>query len=194
MAYPVSWTPTAFEYWLDSVHSPDKRQRALEDLTSPQRKMRREWLTFKRFVEVAKLDIDPRTVENRTPPEPDIYCEESGLARYFELGEVTDESIPHNEAMAQRANRDVHGGCISPTDPFARMILGKCGKVYGTAGTKVDLLLHFSVGHHVPCSQLLRIWISESRERVNNALFASPFDRIWIFDCWTDQILETLQR
>lgn len=194
MVRTVTWNAAEFDHWFNTVNDPVKQQRALDDLPSPQRRQRRERRTFIQFASAAKLDIDPRTIQNRDVPEPDIYCEVSGSRRYFELGELTDESIPQNEAHALRAGRDIHGGYFSQSRPLEKMIFAKCAKTYRSGDVPVALLLHFSVGHQVPCSPFLSAWLSESRATVIAALNSSPFDTIWIFDCWTDRVLEVIRR
>jgi hypothetical protein len=190
----VTWNPAEFDHWFNTVNDPVKRRRALDGLTAPQRKLRRERRTFIQFSSAAKLDVDPLGVQNRDVPEPDIYCEVSGSSRYFELGELTDESIPQNEAQALRAGHDIHGGYISQSRPLEKMIFAKCAKTYRSGMVPVDLLLHFSVGHQVPCPQFLSAWMSESRPRVTGALQSSPFNTIWVFDCWTDRVLGVIER
>jgi hypothetical protein len=191
---PVIWSAAEFDSWFNTVSDPVRQQRALDDLTASQRKLRRERRTFIQFASAAKLDVDPRTIQNRDVPEPDIYCEVSGSSRYFELGELTDERIPQNEARARRAGRDIHGGYISQSGALEKMIFAKCAKTYHSRDVTVGLLLHFSVGHQVPCSQFLAAWLSESGANVMAALHSSPFDTIWIFDCWTDRILRVIRR
>lgn len=190
----MTWNAAEFEHWHNALTDPVKRQRALDDLTPARRKERRERRTFIQFASAAKLDVDPRTIQNRAAPEPDIFCEVLGRGCYFELGEVTTETIPKSEAEARRAGRDVYGGCISPTGPVEKMVFGKCGKTYTSGSVPVELLLHFSVGHQVPHPGLLSAWLAESRDSVMTALNASPFRVIWFFDCWTQQVLEVIAR
>ncbi len=190
----MTWNAAEFEHWFNALTDPVKQQRALDDLTAAQRKERRERRTFIQFASAAKLDADPRTIQNREAPEPDIFCEVSGCGRYFELGELTDESIPKSEAEARRAGLGAYGGAVSQTRPVEKMVFDKCGKVYSSRGVPVDLLLHFSVGHLVPHRGLLSAWLSESSDRVMAALSASPFRAIWFFDCWTDRVLGVIEQ
>jgi len=190
----MTWNAVEFEHWFNALTDPAKRQRALDDLTAAQRKERRELRTFIQFASAVKLDADPRTIQNRTAPEPDIFCEISGCDRYFELGELTEESIPKSEADARRAGLDTYGGAISPTRPVEKMVFEKCRKTYASRGVPVDLLLHFSVGHQVPHPGVLSAWLAESRDRVMAALNAGPFGAIWFFDCWTARVLGVIER
>jgi hypothetical protein len=106
--------------------------------------------SFDTGLPASALDADPRTIENRTPPEPDIYCELSGHGKYYELGELTDERIPRNAAEAQRAGSDIHGGSHSPSEPLGRMVFQKCAKLPTLNDIPADIVLHFSVSHMVP--------------------------------------------
>src|SRR5580704_10389536 len=90
VAYTVTWSAAEFEYWFNTFKDPVRKQRALDDLTATQRKLRREQRSCIHFASAAKLDVDPCTIQNRDVPEPN--CEVSGSSRYFELGELTDES------------------------------------------------------------------------------------------------------
>jgi hypothetical protein len=79
----MTWNAAEFDKWCHEQKDPVKRQRAMADLTSDQRKEHREFVMFTRFAPAANLNIDPRTIENRKPPEPDILCEVSGTKRYY---------------------------------------------------------------------------------------------------------------
>jgi hypothetical protein len=53
-----------------------------------------ERIVFDRFAGAAQLRVIPGTVENRQPPEPDIYCEIEGLGLVgFELVEIIDSDL-----------------------------------------------------------------------------------------------------
>jgi hypothetical protein len=188
----MTWNAAEFDKWCHEQKDPVKRQRAMADLTSDQRKEHREFVMFTRFAPAANLNVDPRTIENRKPPEPDILCEVSGTKRYYELGELTDETIPKNEAKARRAGQDIHGGYISQDDPLEKMILQKCGKTFSTNGLELDLLLYFAVGHQVPHEGLVKSWIENNRTRIDAALKASPFLTIWFYDDWEKRIISRI--
>lgn len=53
-----------------------------------------ELLIFQKFASVAPMEIDQKTIQNREPPEPDIFCQlkNDGKLR-FELTEALDGSI-----------------------------------------------------------------------------------------------------
>jgi len=82
----MAWTAVEFEIWRSTVPDPEERKRAWNDLSGDQKKEVKELRTFIGFCRAAGLDVDPRTIENRKPPEPDIYCELSGHGQFYELG------------------------------------------------------------------------------------------------------------
>jgi hypothetical protein len=63
----------------------------------------REIEIFRQFVAAAHLDIDPKTIQKREPPEPDIRCMDvNNQMRAFELVEVCN---PRNASLPLRAHR-----------------------------------------------------------------------------------------
>jgi hypothetical protein len=190
----VIWAAAEFHNWYSKTDDPMRKQRALDDLTSEQIKEYREWLTFSRFARVSTLDIDPRTIENRKVPEPDIFCEVSKSGHFFELGEVTDQSIAENASIAERTGSDIHGGFFSQDAPLEKMIFQKCSKSYSLNDLPASLLLHYAVGHQVPCPEVLADLLSKSRERIITALRASAFQAIWFYDSWDDRVLGAIER
>jgi len=190
----VRWTAAEFHNWYGKIDDPLKKQRALGGLTSDQAKEYREWFTFTRFARASKLDIDPRTIQNRKVPEPDILCEVAGTGHYFEMGEVTDQTIAKNASIADKVGADIHGGFYSQDAPVEKMIFQKCSKAYALDGLPASLLLHYNVGHQVPCPEILADLLSELRERINAALKGSVFQAIWFYDGWDNKVLGVIKR
>lgn len=190
----MTWTAVEFENWRSTVADSEKRKRALNDLSNDQKKEVKELRTFIGFCRVADLDVDPRTIENRKPPEPDIYCKLSGHGHFYELGELTDEHIPRNAAEAQRAGLDIHGGSYSSLEPLGRMVFQKCAKQPTLNGIPAEVVLHFSVPDMVPHPLALTAFLAENGEAVRAALNASAFSRIWFYDEWSEKILAIVER
>jgi len=189
----MKWSAVEFVKWRHTAPYL-KRRRAWDDLSNDRRKQVTELLTFIGFYRAVKLDVAPRTVQNREAPEPDIFCELSQSGHYFELGELTDQSIPALEAEARRNGSDIYSGTASQYDPLEKMIYQKCGKAYSLNGVPASLLLHFSVPHQVPCHPFVLAYLAESRERILAALNASVFRAIWFLDCWSDKVLTVIER
>jgi hypothetical protein len=190
----MSWTAAEFHDWYAKTTDSVKRCRALSDLTSDQAKEYREWLTFSQFAKASSLDVDPRTIENRKAPEPDIFCEVSDSGRYFELGTVVDEKVAKGAADAARKGLDIHAGSCSPLEALQRMIERKCSKTYPTNGLPVSLLLHYDVNLQAPRSNAVEAVISDPRQRTLQQFHASQFDAIWFFDGWEKRVLRFIER
>ena len=190
----MAWTAVEFENWRSTVPDPEKRKRAWNDLSNNQKKEVKELGTFIGFCRAVGLDVDLRTIENRIPPEPDIYCELSGHGRFYELGELTDERIPRNAAEAQRAGSDIHGGSYSSLEPLGRMVFQKCAKQPRLKGIPADIVLHFSVSHMVPYPPMLAAFLAESGAAIKAGLTASAFSRIWFYDEWSGKVLAVVER
>lgn len=190
----MTWTAVEFENWRSTVTDLEKRKRAWDDLNNVQKKEVKELRTFIGFCRAAGLDVDPRTIENRKPPEPDIYCELTEQGQFYELGELTDPRIPRNAAEAQRAGSDIHGGSYSSLESLGRMVFQKCAKKPMLKGVPADIVLHFSVSHMVPYPPILTSFLAENGAAINVALTASPFSRIWFYDEWSDKVLAVVER
>jgi hypothetical protein len=190
----MTWTAVEFEKWRSTVANPEKRKRAWNDLSNDQKKEVKELWTFIGFYRAADLNVDPRTIENRKPPEPDIYCELSGRGQFYELGELTDECIPRNAAEAQRAGSDIHGGSYSSLEPLSRMVFQKCAKQPTLNGIPVDIVLHFSVSHMVPYPPMLNAFLAENGTAIKAALTASASSRIWFYDERSGKVLAVVER
>jgi len=61
-------------------------------------------------------------------------------------------------------------------------------------GLPASLLLHYNVGHQVPCPEILADLLSELRERINAALKGSVFQAIWFYDGWDNKVLGVIKR
>jgi hypothetical protein len=190
----MTWTAVEFENWRSAVTDSEKRKRAWNDLNNDQKKEVKELRTFIGFYRAADLDVDPRTIENKKPPEPDIYCELSGRGQFYELGELTDPCIPRNAAEAQRAGSDIHGGSYSSLEPLGRMVFQKCAKQPALNGISADIVLHFSVSHMVPYPPMLTAFLAENGAAIKAALTASVFSRIWFYDEWSNKALAVVER
>ena len=189
MAAVTNWNPAEFHYWYTRMPLDERKRRAWETLRSDQKKLYTEWWTFGKFSRVATLDIDPRTIENRQPPEPDIRCTVSLTVSYFELGEITDQRLAQSAGIAAKRGDETHAGPFSQMEPLFRIFDQKCSKHYDTKGQPLHLLLHYSVGHQVPHSSLLRSEISEHRQETAAKLRNSPFSSLWIYDGWEEAVI-----
>lgn len=92
-------------------------------------KSTKEMTVFHRFLKRSLLPIDPKSVEKRPPPEPDIKClhVEDGILA-FELVELCDPNIA--KAFNRRDPDDVE--VLWTSDPSSAVVLQKLSKSYET--------------------------------------------------------------
>ena len=98
---------------------------------------------FLGFAAAANLKIDPDSSLNAKPPQPDIACTVAGAQYFFELGEITDESLAKDVSTSLRTEVDSKGGFFSEEEPLIRMIRKKAATKYETNGAPLDLILHY---------------------------------------------------
>jgi hypothetical protein len=106
--------------------------RKLNPMNSEQKKAIREKQVFLKFIKESRLPIDLRTVENRSPPEPDILCrhEKEGLIA-FELVELCERELAWNIKKSIQAE-SVSAFASLNSDPCNEIILEKMRKSYQT--------------------------------------------------------------
>jgi hypothetical protein len=101
-------------------------------MTADQSKASREMQVFLEFLQKSGLPIERDSVENRTPPEPDILCrhKEQGFVA-FELVELCDAEIARIVAEGVRSG-NTEQSSIWTADPSSRIIRNKLEKKYQT--------------------------------------------------------------
>jgi hypothetical protein len=188
------WNAAEFHHWYNQMPPDERKRKAWDDLSLDQRKRYIEWWTFGNFARIAPLDIDPRSIENREPPEPDIRCLISRAEHYFELGEVTDQTLARTAGIAAKNRQTIFAGKFSQLDPLVRIFRQKCSKKYSTNGHPLHLLLHYSVGRQVPHTAHLRAEISKWGRVIVKRLQRSPFASVWLYDGWDNTVIAYVQR
>jgi hypothetical protein len=194
MTAAAKWNSAEFHYWYSQMPRDERKSQAWYDLSQDQQKLYREWLTFRDFARVAPLDIDPRTVQNCEPPQPDITCQISRQRHYFELGEVTDETVARRAGIAAKQGDDIFGGSVSQLSALWWVFGQKCSKKYVTSGCPLHLLLHYSVGHQFPNAVQLQEEVARRHQGIVNELQKSPFASLWLYDGWDNRVIAALQR
>jgi len=185
----MKWNPADFEYY-DRLPG-ERKRKAWEALTPDQRKLWNEQWNFRNFAKIVPLDIDARTIESCCPPEPDIRCRISGKPHYFELAEVTDENLARRVGIAAKQGKDTFAGPFLQLEPLCRTYNQKCSKEYKTDGYDLHLLLYYST--QVPYTEGLREEISKLRDEIEQKLRQSPFRSAWLYDGWSEAIIERVQ-
>jgi hypothetical protein len=194
----AEWEPAAFHHWYENLPI-QKRRCVWDDLKREHQKIYIEWKTFRAFVQASGLDIDPRCIEMcdpnaAAPPLPDVRCLASGQLEYFELGEVTDESVARTASIAMKNRQSVYGGFMSQRKPLIRIFLKKCRNRYTTNGRPLHLVLHFTVKHQSPFSLQLNEDLKKWRGRLVERIRRSQFASVWLYDDWQKRVLVRLDR
>jgi hypothetical protein len=107
---------------------------------------------------------------------------------------VTDESIAQKAGIAARQGEDIFEGAYSQLAPLMRIFDQKCLKKYVTHGHPLHMLLHYSVGHQVPYTALIRNEISKGQQAIADQLRKSPFTSLWLYDGWENSVIAYVQR
>jgi len=91
-----------------------------------------------RFIERSGLQIDPKSIQKRNPPEPDLVCEHAAEGSVaFELVNLCDPELAKVVAAGPNARTDA----FSTSDPSARIVKNKLAKTYNSAHP-IDLLIY----------------------------------------------------
>jgi hypothetical protein len=101
-------------------------------MTADQSKASREMQVFLEFLQKSRLPIERDSVENRTPPEPDILCKhkEQGFIA-FELVELCNGEFARIPAEVV-PSENTEPRFMWTADPSSRIICNKLGKKYQT--------------------------------------------------------------
>jgi hypothetical protein len=135
-------------------------------------KAAQEKTTFLEFARVARLGVIADTVENRPPPEPDIFCMIEGRGPVaFELVDLIDEGLAR--AVARSVRGPVEGVWYGKSPLEA--IREKCAKKYETQHP-IELVI---------CTDDLEVELLEPPSawfaaKARRLLQRSPFQRVWV--------------
>jgi len=170
--------------WADQIRA----QRAAYEALPNNRKTELEELeVFNAFAAVAEVGVDSGSEVNARSPEPDIRCAISGELHYFELGEITDQSVARCAADALKYD-EPRGTAFSQTEPFAYIIGKKRTKTYATDGVPVELLLYYR-NQSPPFSSYFAELLASSMTDLEALVTSGPFQRVWIFDFAKKRVL-----
>jgi hypothetical protein len=148
-----------------------------------------EILVFTEFTKVSGLKVDPKSVESRNEPEPDIRCVVSGVRRYFELGRLLDSEIPRLRIeMIRQSPKFVPIDVSKFGLPERDVLKRKLAKKYETHGCPVDLVLYYDWGPDAGLTASAPPPMDLTPEFIENVMLpeltACPgrFDTIWIYE------------
>jgi hypothetical protein len=136
-------------------------------------KAAREIRVFREFVERSGLPIDPTTVQNRPPPEPDIRCVVAGAGPVaFELVELCNPDLAKDlgDQTKRGTPAKLHMGLDNPGPAVLRR---KLSNVYLT-DAPIELVCY--TGRTAATDDLSLITLHDT---MNNHQGHHPFRRIW---------------
>jgi hypothetical protein len=149
-------------------------------MSSPD-KQRFELDVFNEFVRIAGLDVEPHSIRQLDPPNPDVSCIVKGEVRSFELTLVTDEAI---ETKVRRGRSGYSNFKIKIED-IVNAIRKKSAKKY--LGESIDLIIHEGA---TPIDDLWLYDRNDLNQVVQDETDISPFARIWLLDI-TNNLVRT---
>jgi hypothetical protein len=151
--------------------------------TSPSaaQKAARELNIFREFIKMSGLPIDPATVENREPPEPDILCIIQGDGPVaFELVELCNPELAKD--IGDQLKRGTQSKFLMLDDPSRVAFLSKLGKSYRT-NAPFELVCY--TGRTAVPSDLSLITLRDLADDHGIA----PFRRVWFLGEETCEIV-----
>jgi hypothetical protein len=158
---------------------------SLDDLRGPERKRAFEMSIFKSFASVSGLPIDGGSAENGARCYPDIGCTVSGQRYWFELGQIINEKVA--EKLNPNRRKDEGGFSYDQESPFVKLVSNKATKKYETEGAPVDLILHFDP--RFGTTARARLLIEKHGTLLDSLTTSGPFNRVWICDDHTKEIV-----
>jgi hypothetical protein len=143
-------------------------------MTAGQSNASREMQVFLEFIQKSGLPIERDSIENRTPPEPDILCwhKEQGFVA-FELVELCDAEIARIIAEGVRSG-NTEQSSIWFADPTRRIICKKLEKKYQTKHP-IELLC-YTAGRLVTPDDVI---IPTAQHTIELSGFGM-FQRVWL--------------
>ena len=170
--------------WADQIRA---QRAAYEALPNNKKTELEELEVFNAFAVAAEVDVDSGSGVNAQSPEPDIRCAIKGDLHYFELGEITDQSVARCTADALKYD-EPRGTAFSQAEPFAYMIGKKRTKTYATKGAPVELVLYYR-NQSPPFSSHFSELLASSMTYLAALVNSGPFQRVWIFDFAKKRVL-----
>jgi hypothetical protein len=160
---------------------------AYEALPNSKKTELEELEVFRSFASVSGIEVDPGSELNAPIPEPDICCTIKGHLHYFELGEITDQSVARTTADALKHD-EPRGTAFSQTEPFAYIIGKKRTRTYAGNGAPIELVLYYR-NQHAPWPSYFSEMLTTSAPALEALVTGGPFQRVWIFDFNKSQVL-----
>lgn len=85
---------------------------------------------FQKFVSIVPIAIDPETIQNREPPEPDIWCHSIDLGDLrFELTEAIDSSIAQAVYVSTQLDKLMRKQFELLSDDIKQRLMSACIRI-----------------------------------------------------------------
>ena|SRR5260221_8172770 len=151
------------------------------------RKAERERQIFAEFAQVAGLNVDPATIESRTPPDADIRCQIAGSFVECEMGEITDIPVAWTQAEALKTG-EATGAAFSHDEPLFELFEEKAKRTYRTSGIPLFFVAYYDKQYPPPEYDLAIIpdTIGDTARRM---IGSGAWDRIYVYDTWEHRLL-----
>jgi hypothetical protein len=144
-----------------------------------------ELSVFHLFCVASRLPIDIESIVSKPTPCPDIYCRLLGNEHFFELAEIINPGVA--EKLSRSRRKLTPSFTYSQRECIELVVKKKSEKRYETEGNPVDLLLYFDLklGSDAAILKLIK----NNPIILDPLLEPGPFNRIWIFDVQTEQVI-----
>ena len=138
-------------------------------------KARRELEVFHEFAHRCGLSIVSGSIENREPPQPDIYCEIEGEGPMaFELAEFADEDLAKEIAHVPKHPEDSGKNCIRPGEVMP-ILADKLNNKHYESSCPIDLICYTAGRTILPPNVLVPQMYTYIREHLDTG----PFRGVW---------------
>ena len=139
-------------------------------------KARRERAVFRDFAQRCGLSIVSGSIENREPPQPDIYCEIEGEGPMaFELAEFADESFAKEIAHVSKHPEDSGKGYPRAGEEVMDILADKLNNKTYDRSSPIDLICYTAGRTGLPPNVLVPMM----RTCIKKNPGTGPFRGVW---------------
>ena len=140
-----------------------------------------------------EVAVSEESVEERHPPEPDIFCQLGSQPVYFELALLLDSEVPKSRLEAlRRAPEQVKFPIGKVGLPERDVLVKKMQSKYETGGVPIQLLLYFDASDILTAGTIPPADFDDHAKQVMLPILESssgPFQRVWVYERYRPSIL-----
>ena len=146
----------------------------------------RERAIFDQFSKVAKLLVDPGSIQSDVPPNADIRCKVGGKPLFCEMAEISDESVAASVAESLKTGAAT-GGAFSQDEPLQKVFADKSLNQYAVKGADLHLLAYYDKQYPLDYDPT---FIPDTiGETAKHMVGSGKWQKIWVYDTWEKRIL-----